>query len=154
MPTPPSGPPSPTWAWSWPDRSGGGRRSACRRPAWCPLGSVDDAQLNALYRAAVALTLPSRYEGFGLPVLEAMSRDCLVVTTDVACLPEVAGGAAELVPVGGVDALAAALERILSDADHRGRMVAAGEQRGAGFSWEASAGAHATAYAAAGSRRE
>ncbi|MDP9020235.1 MAG: glycosyltransferase family 4 protein, partial [Actinomycetota bacterium] len=100
-----------------------------------PLGSVDDAQLDALYRAAVALALPSRYEGFGLPVLEAMARDCPVVTTDAACLPEVAGGAAELVPVGDVGALAAALRRILSDADHRGRLVAAGRARAAEFSW-------------------
>ena len=121
-------------------------------PGVMALGSVDDAQLDALYRAAVALALPSRYEGFGLPVLEAMTRGCPVVTTDAACLPEVAGGAAELVPVGDVDALAVALQRILSDADHRERMVAAGHQRAAGFSWDASARAHATAYAAATSR--
>ncbi|MDP8988202.1 MAG: glycosyltransferase family 4 protein [Actinomycetota bacterium] len=123
-------------------------------PGVVPLGSVDDAQLDALYRAAVALALPSRYEGFGLPVLEAMTRGCPVVTTDAACLPEVAGGAAELVPVGDVDALAGALERILSDPDHRERMIAAGRRRAAGFSWDASARAHATAYASAASRQE
>lgn len=113
-----------------------------------PLGPVDDAGLDALYRAAVALALPSRYEGFGLPVLEAMARGCPVVTTDAACLPEVGGGAAELVPVGDIDALAGALERILSDTDHRRRLAAAGRERAAAFSWDASAWAHAAAYAA------
>jgi glycosyltransferase involved in cell wall biosynthesis len=122
-------------------------------PGVRPLGSVDDAQLDALYRAAVALALPSRYEGFGLPVLEAMARGCPVVTTGAACLPEVAGDAADLVPVGDVDALAGALQRILSDTVHRERLSAAGRERAAELSWSASARAHAGAYAAAKASR-
>lgn len=109
----------------------------------------DDPQLDALYRSAVALALPSRYEGFGLPVLEAMARGCPVVTSTASCLPEVAGGAAALVAPGDVDGLAGALERLLVDPDHRAQLIAAGRARAADFTWAASAEAHAAAYAAA-----
>ncbi|MGI8758231.1 MAG: glycosyltransferase family 4 protein [Acidimicrobiales bacterium] len=112
-------------------------------------GNVDDTSLDALYRAAVALALPSRYEGFGLPVIEAMARGCPVVTTSAACLPEVAGGAADLVDVGDVDALAGALERLLVDDGWNAEQAAAGRERAQQFSWQASAAAHAAAYAAA-----
>ena len=114
-----------------------------------PLGGVDDASLEALYRAAVALALPSRYEGFGLPVAEAMARGCPVVVSDAACLPEVAGGAGVVVPTGDVDALAGALLRLVDDEAHRGERAAAGRARAARFTWAASAGAHAAAYATA-----
>ncbi len=113
------------------------------------LGDVDDATLDALYRAAVALALPSRYEGFGLPVAEAMARSCPVVVSDAACLPEVAGGAAVVVPTGDADALAGALERLLGDEGLRGERAAAGRARAGSFTWAASAAAHAAAYAAA-----
>ena len=112
-------------------------------------GSLGDGDLDALYRTAGVLALPSRYEGFGLPVVEAMARGCPVVCSDAACLPEVAGGAAELVPVGDVAALADALGAVLDDGARRDRLVAAGRSRAADFTWEASAGAHAHAYAAA-----
>ena len=114
-----------------------------------PLGGVDDATLDALYRAAVALALPSRYEGFGLPVVEAMARGCPVVVSDAACLPEVAGGAGVVVPTGDVDALAGALLRLVDDEDHRRDRAAAGRARAVRFTWAASAGAHAVAYATA-----
>jgi glycosyltransferase involved in cell wall biosynthesis len=114
------------------------------------LGSVDDVTLDALYRAAVALALPSRYEGFGLPVVEAMARGCPVVTSDAGALVEVGGGAATVVPVGDVDALAGALDALVTEAAHRRRLVEAGRQRASSFTWSASAAAHARAYRAAG----
>jgi glycosyltransferase involved in cell wall biosynthesis len=112
-------------------------------------GSLGDGDLDALYRSAEVLALPSRYEGFGLQVVEAMARGCPVVCSDAACLPEVAGGAAELVPVGDVAGLADALAAVLDDGARRDRMVAAGRRRAADFTWAASAEAHAQAYAAA-----
>lgn len=118
-------------------------------PGVIALGPADDDDLDALYRAAVALALPSRYEGFGLPVLEAMARGCPVVASDAASLVEVAGGAADLVPVGDVDALAGALDRLAADPDHRRRQAIAGRARAASFSWSRSAEAHAGAYRAA-----
>ncbi|MBW3580709.1 MAG: glycosyltransferase family 4 protein [Actinobacteria bacterium] len=113
------------------------------------LGGVDDLTLDALYRAAVALALPSRYEGFGLPVAEAMARSCPVVVSDAACLPEVAGGAGMVVATGDADALAGALGGLLADRDRRDERAAAGRARAASFTWAASAAAHARAYGAA-----
>jgi glycosyltransferase involved in cell wall biosynthesis len=84
-----------------------------------------------------------------MQVAEAMARGCPVVTTDAACLPEVAGGAADLVPVGDVEALGAALLRLVEDEGHRAERSAAGAARAVSFTWAASAHAHADAYAAA-----
>ena len=112
-------------------------------------GSLDDDDLDALYRSAEVLALPSRYEGFGLPVAEAMARGCPVVCSDAACLPEVAGGAAGLVAVGDVAGLADALASVMDDGTLRDHLVAAGRRRAADFTWAASAEAHAAAYRAA-----
>ena len=129
---------------------GWGPAPALPAPGVVSLGGVDDATLDALYRAAVALALPSRYEGFGLPVVEAMARGCPVVVSDAACLPEVAGGAGVVVPAGDADALAGALRRLIDDEGFRQGRAAAGAARAADFTWTASAAAHARAYAAAG----
>ena len=119
------------------------------RPGVVATGHVGDAELEVLYRSALCLAHPARYEGFGLQVAEAMARGCPVVTTDAATLPEVAGGAADLVPVGDVDALAGALRRLAEDPLHRAERSAAGLARAASLTWEASAAAHARAYEAA-----
>ncbi len=119
------------------------------RPGVVALGLAQDDDLDALYRAAVALALPSRYEGFGLPVLEAMARGCPVVISEAASLVEVAAGAAAVVAVGDVDALAGALDRLISDPDHRASRGEAGRVRAGDFSWSKSAEAHAHAYRAA-----
>jgi glycosyltransferase involved in cell wall biosynthesis len=107
------------------------------------LGWVDPDQRAALLRGAAALAYPSRYEGFGLPPLEAMAAGVPVVATDAGALPEVLGDAADLVPVGATlapsaraEALAAALVRVLDDDSHRARLVTAGRDRAAAYSWD------------------
>lgn len=100
---------------------------------------VDDDTRAGLLRGAAALAFPSRDEGFGFPVLEAMSVGVPVVATDVGGIPEVAGGAALLVPAEDPGALAAALRRAVGDDAERRRMVNAGHARAARFTWDAHA---------------
>jgi glycosyltransferase involved in cell wall biosynthesis len=104
-------------------------------------GPVGDATLHALYRAADGLAYPSLYEGFGLPVLEAMAHGVPVLTSDRSSLPEVAGDAALLVDPGDRTALAAGLVRLAGDAGLRRRLAEAGRRRAAGFTWRATAAA-------------
>jgi glycosyltransferase involved in cell wall biosynthesis len=99
-------------------------------------GHVDQDELAALYRGAACLVFPSRYEGFGLPVLEAMASGTPVVATTAGALPEVAGNAAILVEDRNPVALAGGIERALAD---RERLVAAGLERARRFTWAESA---------------
>jgi glycosyltransferase involved in cell wall biosynthesis len=101
------------------------------------LGHVDDALLPGLYAGAEAFALPSLYEGFGLPVLEAMASGTPVLTTTAGALPETCGGAARLVE--DPSELASVLPALLADAAERERLRAAGLERAAGFSWERTA---------------
>lgn len=103
-------------------------------------GRVTVDELATLYRRATALVLPSRYEGFGLPVLEAMASGAPVVISSDAALVEVAGGAAE---VAGDGDYAAAIDRVLAD---RERYVRAGLDRARHFSWEETARLTSEAY--------
>ena len=118
------------------------------RPGVVSTGNVGDVELDALYRSAVALALPERYSGFGLPVIEAMARGCPVVVSDAASLPEVAGDAGVVVPVGDVDALAGALASIIDDDAHRNALSAAARSRASLFTWERSAELHRNVYEA------
>jgi glycosyltransferase involved in cell wall biosynthesis len=102
-------------------------------------GYVDEADLEGLYSAASVFIFPSLNEGFGLPVLEAMARDLPVVAADAGSLPEVAGDAALLVDPTSVEAIAGATSRVLTDAALRERLVAAGRDRPAAFTWERTA---------------
>ena len=103
------------------------------------LGYVADDLLPALYQLCDAFCYPSLYEGFGLPVLEAMHAGAPVVTSNVSSLPEVAGDAALLVDPRDTEAIRAALEHVLHDPAEHDRLRAAGRTRAASFSWETTA---------------
>jgi glycosyltransferase involved in cell wall biosynthesis len=103
------------------------------------LGFVDDEDLPALYRGAALFAFPSLYEGFGLPVLEAMACGVPVVCSNTSSLPEVAGDAALLVNPLDVDGLSAAMVRVLEDAALRKTMISRGLAQAARFTWERSA---------------
>ena len=98
-------------------------------------GFVPAAELPWWYRAADIFVYPSLYEGFGLPVLEAMASGTAVITSNTSSLPEVAGDAAILVDPSDVEALAEALVRVLNDPELRLAMSVAGVRQAAKFSW-------------------
>jgi glycosyltransferase involved in cell wall biosynthesis len=100
------------------------------------VGAVPEAKLPSLYRGAEALIFPSLYEGFGLPVLEAMACGTPVVTSNVTAMPEVAGDAALLVDPTSVEQIAEAMKRIVSDSSLRQRLRDKGLKRSAQFSWQ------------------
>jgi len=94
-------------------------------------GEVSDERLASLYAGASAFVFPSRYEGFGLPILEAMSYGVPVVASDAPAVLEAAGDAALIFPVGDTPALASALERALDDRTLSQRLTDAGLARAA-----------------------
>ena len=100
------------------------------------VGLISEAHLPSLYRSAEALVFVSLYEGFGLPVLEAMACGTPVVTSNTTALPEVAGDAAQLVDPTSVDQIAAAMEYIIDDTSLRTRLREKGLAQAALFSWE------------------
>lgn len=100
------------------------------------LGVVSEEELAAYYRGAKALVFPSLYEGFGLPVIEAMACGTPVVTSTVTSLPEAAGGAALLVDPYNTQAIAEAMERVVIDKSFREGMVTKGLERARAFSWQ------------------
>jgi glycosyltransferase involved in cell wall biosynthesis len=112
------------------------------------LGTVPDADMAAWYRAADALAFPSVKEGFGLAVLEAMSADLPVVTSDLPVFREylVPGRDALMAPVGNVPALVDALHAVATDSALRSDLIAAGRRVAARFSWSACADEHRALY--------
>jgi glycosyltransferase involved in cell wall biosynthesis len=112
-------------------------------------GWVDDEQLEGLWSVAEAFVFPSLYEGFGLPVLEAMARGVPVACSDASSLPEVAGEAALLFDPREESQIAQALQRILSDRELRGRLRALGRARAQLFTWERTARLTLESYARA-----
>ncbi len=99
------------------------------------LGFVDDDTLAALYRACTLLAFPSRYEGFGLPVLEAMSYGAPVVAANASSVPEAGGDAAAYVPPDDAAALAEAIARVTSDSPYADALRSRGRAWSAGFTW-------------------
>jgi len=99
-------------------------------------GPVDDLDLAPLYSGAVGFVYPSHYEGFGLPVLEAMQCGTPVISSATSSLPEVVGDAGLLIDPADLDALAAAMLRLYSEPDLRSDLSARAVARAAGFSWE------------------
>jgi glycosyltransferase involved in cell wall biosynthesis len=102
-------------------------------------GYVSEPEKVALLSGAEALVCPSLYEGFGLPLLEAMACGTPVLTSDVSALPEVAGDAALLVDPREVDSIRQGLERLLRDEELRRTLARAGAERAATFTWERTA---------------
>ena len=102
------------------------------------MGRVSDADLAVLLHRATALVVPSRAEGFGLPLLEAMAAGTPVVTSEAPALVEVGGGAARTSPLEP-SALAEALREVVDDEALQARMVTAGRTRAAAYTWEAAA---------------
>ena len=122
------------------------RVEAAAPPRVVLTGAVEEGVLQGLYAAADGLAYPSLYEGFGLPVLEAMARGLPVLTSDRSSLPEVAGGAALLVDPEDVPAIAKGLVELVSDRALRERLAADGPRRAAAFTWRATAAATWSAY--------
>lgn len=102
-------------------------------------GFVDDSDLAALYSAADLFVLPSLYEGFGIPVLEAMACGTPVVISNRPSLPEVAGGAALTCDPVDVDDMVATLEKVLTDSTLRQDLIDKGKQQAIKFTWEKAA---------------
>ena len=103
------------------------------------LDHISDQDLIAIYQMATCFIFPSLYEGFGLPVVEAMLAGCPVITTTSSSLPEVAGDAALLVDPLDSAEMARTMRQVLQDADLQQRMIAAGRAQAAHFSWEETA---------------
>ena len=123
-------------------RIGGGRSRTRRHIERLGIGrhvryraGVPDGELVRYYQAADALVFPSLYEGFGLPVLEALACGCPVVAADRTSVPEVTGDAALLVDPSDPDAIAAAVGRVLDDRALAASLRAAGPVRAASFTW-------------------
>ncbi len=113
------------------------------------MGYLSDDELSCLYTGCVGFVFPSLYEGFGIPVMEAMQCGAPVITSNTSCLPEVAGDAALLVDPTATEQIADAMRKILENPSLRESLVQRGFLRARQFTWQATASATAQAYEAA-----
>ena len=118
------------------------------------LDHISDQDLIAVYQMATCFVFPSLYEGFGLPVVEAMTAGCPVITTTSSSLPEVAGDAALLVDPLNAGEMADAMQRVLQDAALQQRMTADGRAQASRFSWEVTARIYREIYIAVAASRK
>ncbi|MEI8167768.1 MAG: glycosyltransferase family 1 protein, partial [Chloroflexales bacterium] len=116
-------------------------------------GFVPEEHLVALYHAAELLVYPSLYEGFGLPVVEAMACGTPVITSPVGSIPEVAGDAALLIDPQDTGALVAAMQRLVESPELRQDLIARGYERLKLFSWECAAQMTLAVYEQVGAQR-
>ncbi len=100
---------------------------------------VPETDLPAYYSGAEVFVLPSLYEGFGFPVLEAMACGCPVITSNTSSLPEVVGEAGIMVDPHNTDSLAQAMRRVLTDSELSNNMIRKGLEQAKRFSWEKTA---------------
>jgi len=103
------------------------------------LGFVEKEDLAGLYSGALAFAYPSLYEGFGLPILEAMSCKCPVITSNLGSMKEIAGHSALLVDPESVSEIAGAISQIIRNQKSRNELIEEGEKRAKEFSWEKTA---------------
>jgi glycosyltransferase involved in cell wall biosynthesis len=116
-----------------------GRESKVSFGGLRPAGRVSDAELRALYDHALALVLPSRYEGFGLPPVEAMVCGCPAIISNTPAMVEICGDAALQCGIDDIDELSRLLRLVHDDPERRAALIAAGRSRSARFTWEATA---------------
>jgi glycosyltransferase involved in cell wall biosynthesis len=109
-------------------------------------GMLQDDELVLLYNLASVVVLPSLYEGFGFPALEAMACGTPVIVSDRGSLPEIVGDAAIVVEADRAESFATALERVLVDSDLRNKLRERGLRRAGGFTWEEAARKTAQVY--------
>lgn len=126
---------------------GGGAFSATEKERIGALGienavfhkSGNDAILASLYARAAAFVYPSIYEGFGIPLLEAMSHGCPVICSDASSFPEIAGSAASYFDPFDEESIRAAIEGVVDSDELRSRLISSGRERAAQFSWDRTA---------------
>jgi glycosyltransferase involved in cell wall biosynthesis len=99
-------------------------------------GFIPDVELDSLMRRAAFLVYPSLYEGFGIPILEAMKVGTPVITSNLTAMPEVAGGAAVLVDPYNIEEMVSEMSKLLQDNDLREELVKKGVKRASHYSWE------------------
>jgi len=103
------------------------------------VGFIPENELNEFYNSLDLFIFPSLYEGFGLPVLEAMACGVPIIASNTSSLPEIVGGAGILVDPNGTDEIAEAVERVMKDSSLREKMAKRGLERAKTFSWEKTA---------------
>lgn len=103
------------------------------------LGYLSDRELASVYQKSSVLLMPSLYEGFGLPLLEAMSVGVPVVTSNISSMPEIVGGSAVLVDPYSIDSIKIGIESVLNNSELRSKLSSAGYERSKLFSWKKAA---------------